>query len=70
MAVPDRSGPNQSGPNRSRRQFLQRTALLAAGAPVLAGLLDVLHGQTGLSKLLGLMKIDGKLKALTKKNSA
>ncbi|HOB49878.1 MAG TPA: spermidine/putrescine ABC transporter substrate-binding protein [Mycobacterium sp.] len=40
MAVPDRSGPNQSGPNRSRRQFLQRTALLAAGAPVLAGLLD------------------------------
>lgn len=36
---------------------------------LLSALLDTLHGKTGLSKLFGLMKIDSKLRALTKKNS-
>ncbi|MBM3288538.1 MAG: aldehyde dehydrogenase family protein [Candidatus Hydrogenedentes bacterium] len=37
---------------------------------LLSGLLDVLHGKTGLAKMLGLMSIDGKLRALTKKGRA
>ncbi len=37
---------------------------------LLSGLLDVLHGKTGLAKILGLMRIDGKLKALVKKDRA